>query len=77
MCVRIKGTNDTERNEQRKLYFEASTNKKKKLHILNLTPSGLWQELYHIFINSDLSFIPRLLKTTSSPQCAQIFVSDD
>lgn len=53
MCARIKGTRERERensqrNEQGSYIFMLPQKQKNKLHLLNLTPSDLWQELYHI-----------------------------
>lgn len=62
---------NSQRNQQRSYIFRQN-----KLHLLNLTPSDLLQEFFSHLINSDLLILYYHLKTTSSPQCFQIFVSD-
>lgn len=39
---------NSQRNEQGSYIFMLPQKQKNKLHLLNLTPSDLWQELYHI-----------------------------
>lgn len=56
-----------------KLYFQAST---KKITLAKSYPKWPVARVISHLINSDVSFMSYHWKTTSSPQCVQIFVSD-
>lgn len=76
LCKNQGNKRDRELPEKwaQKLYFYAST--KKKVTFAKSYPKWPVARVISYLINSNLSFISYHLKTTSSPQCIQIIVSD-